>query len=239
MSLINEALKKAQRARVDDPASADASSPPGSGPVARRGRARSTNTMVLIGAGAFVLVVLSVVVTVLLLNRSDSTPTPVAATAPTTPPAATSATVTETPSPSVASTEIKPAVPPPIVAAPAPATEIKPAATPTTPAPAIAAASVPPSSLANAPAVADPSAAAPAATTTAPSNAKPDERIAAYIDSIRVTATRSAEGRVLMNDRVYRVNDIVERNLGVRLIKVAVDSLTFSDANGATYVKYF
>ena len=42
-----------------------------------------------------------------------------------------------------------------------------------------------------------------------------------------------------MNERVYRVNDIVERTLGVRLIKVAADSLTFSDPNGITYVKNF
>ena len=47
------------------------------------------------------------------------------------------------------------------------------------------------------------------------------------------------ESKVLMNDRVYRVNDIVDRNLGVKLTKVAPDSLTFTDANGATYVKYF
>ena len=42
-----------------------------------------------------------------------------------------------------------------------------------------------------------------------------------------------------MNERVYRVNDIVDRALGVRLTKVAVDSLTFSDANGVSYIKYF
>ena len=42
-----------------------------------------------------------------------------------------------------------------------------------------------------------------------------------------------------MNERVYRVNDIVERTLGVRLIKVAVDSLTFADPNGISYVKNF
>ncbi len=52
-------------------------------------------------------------------------------------------------------------------------------------------------------------------------------------------ATRAAEGKVLMNDRFYRVNDIVERKLGVRLITVAAESLTFADANGVTYVKYF
>ena len=42
-----------------------------------------------------------------------------------------------------------------------------------------------------------------------------------------------------MNDRVYRVNEIVERTLGVRLTKVAVESLTFTDANGVDYVKFF
>lgn len=42
-----------------------------------------------------------------------------------------------------------------------------------------------------------------------------------------------------MNDRVYRLNDIVERTLGVRLIKVETNSLTFSDANSVTYVKFF
>ena len=42
-----------------------------------------------------------------------------------------------------------------------------------------------------------------------------------------------------MNERVYRVNDLVERNLGVRLVKAAADSLTFSDPRGVTYVKNF
>ena len=69
----------------------------------------------------------------------------------------------------------------------------------------------------------------------------PDERITAFVESVRVAGIRSSgtESRVLMNDRVFRVNDIVERTLGVRLVKVEVDSLTFADANGTTYVKYF
>jgi hypothetical protein len=40
-----------------------------------------------------------------------------------------------------------------------------------------------------------------------------------------------------MNDRVYRLNDFVDRALGVRLTKVTRESLTFTDANGVTYVK--
>ena len=47
-----------------------------------------------------------------------------------------------------------------------------------------------------------------------------------------------ADSRVLINERVYRINDIVERTLGIRLIKVEPGILTFSDANGVTYAKY-
>ena len=45
--------------------------------------------------------------------------------------------------------------------------------------------------------------------------------------------------RALMNDRVYRVNEIVERNFGLRLTKVEANSLTFTDASGVVYVKNF
>jgi hypothetical protein len=69
----------------------------------------------------------------------------------------------------------------------------------------------------------------------------PNERIVAFVEAIRVTGIRSSgtESRVLMNERVYRVNEIVDRTLGLKLVKVGADSLTFSDANGATYVKNF
>ena len=63
----------------------------------------------------------------------------------------------------------------------------------------------------------------------------------AYIDALRITGIRAvgSESRVIMNDRVYRINDIVERSLSLRLTKVDADHLTFTDANGANYVKYF
>jgi hypothetical protein len=47
------------------------------------------------------------------------------------------------------------------------------------------------------------------------------------------------DSKVLMNDRVYRVNDYVDRILGVKLVSVSRDTLTFTDANGVTYVKNF
>ena len=71
--------------------------------------------------------------------------------------------------------------------------------------------------------------------------AKPDERVHAFVDSIRVMGIRSSgtESRVLMNDRVFRVNEIVDRGLDVRLSAVEPGLLTFTDANGATYKKAF
>lgn len=71
--------------------------------------------------------------------------------------------------------------------------------------------------------------------------AAPDPRIIAFVDQIRVTGIRSSgdDSKVLMNDRVYRVNDIVERILNIRLTKIAPEGLTFEDANGVTYTKNF
>jgi hypothetical protein len=76
---------------------------------------------------------------------------------------------------------------------------------------------------------------------SSPAPAVRDPRVAAFVDSVRVTGIRSSgsESRVLMNDRVYRVNDVVDRALGVRLTTVAADSLTFEDPNGVSYVKNF
>jgi hypothetical protein len=69
--------------------------------------------------------------------------------------------------------------------------------------------------------------------------AKLQEQIHAYLDSLKVGGAFVAGGRVLLNDKVYRLHEIVERTLQLRLIKVESNALTFSDANGATYVRYF
>ena len=72
-----------------------------------------------------------------------------------------------------------------------------------------------------------------------PVNLRPDERIAAYIESLRISGVRAqgADSRILINERVYRINDIIERTLGIRLLTVIPGSLTFADANGTTYIK--
>jgi hypothetical protein len=228
MSLINEALKKAQRARSESPAD-DTSAAPGTVGgvrIAKRSQPRSANAMVLFGSAAVVLVVLSVVATVYLMNRPEK-PVP-AAVAAVSSPAQTTAASPESRSAATVSTATLPLETSAV--APAPPVSVPVEASKTTPA------AVSGSAPASTPAIA-PVAPSP----VAPPPPKADERVAAFVEAIRVTGIRSSgtDSRVLMNDRVFRVNDLVDRTLGVRLTKVGTDSLTFADAHGFTYVKQF
>jgi hypothetical protein len=239
MSLINEALKKAQRQRTESHAGAEPTVPGGDGArIAKRAQPRSARTLLLISAGALALVVTSVIVTILFVNGSDGA-------AP--PPAVGPASPSTSPAPAVPIEPAAAPAPPLIVAAepvpPAPIT-----AAPAAPAVPLAAAAeitaaVPPDPVPNAAIAAQPAedpSPAKASPATPPTQQR-DERVYAFIETIRVTGIRSSgdDSRVLMNNRVYRVNDIVERNLGIRLIQVEVDSLTFADAHGQTYTKHF
>jgi hypothetical protein len=95
-----------------------------------------------------------------------------------------------------------------------------------------------PAADATASAAPSPAAARPAPAAPAPS---PDERINSYLDELRVTAVRiqGNDSRVMINERVFRLNDIVDRHLGIRLTKVEANQIIFTDANGVAYVKYF
>ncbi len=234
MSLINEALKKAQRART---AGAAAAAGDVEDQVVKRAQPKSAKSTLLIAVGAAALIVVSMVATALWMSRTPSTETKsAAATKP-------GASIAETPSPVL--------IVPPLASAPAAGTNstvatteaplpIKPsshatAAAPSAaprpvPRPSTAAANLPPAPVLTAPPAVEP-----------PPAPKQDERVHQFVEAIHVTGIRASgnESKVLMNDRVYRVNDIVDRELGVRLTKVSSDSLTFTDANGATYVKYF
>ena len=264
MSLINEALKKAQRLRTNEPVE-EVPLPGATVRVAKREQPRSARSLVLLVGGSVTLVVLSVVATVYLINR---TPAPTSAVTkpaagkppdtkpsspvndapqikvPLAPPATEPAPAKTEPATGASATKPEtPTVPvekPPVVAATPAATE--PAApTPTETKPAPPAKTPPEKGPAKGAAVASTPAATPPPTTPPAGPARQDERIHAYVDAIRVSGIRSSggESRVLMNDRVFRVNDIVDRGLALRLTGVAPDSLTFTDANGATYVKNF
>ena len=208
MSLINEALKKAQRQRSDVPSGGMSST----GGFDQRGpRPMKTQSVVLLVAGAAVLVVFSVVITVYLVNRTPGT-------ASTLPVATTTAPVT----PAVDLNAPPPVIVAPVISIPPPASKVEAAPVETPAAEVVAAAPV-------------------AIPPIAPAARQPELHIQLFVDAIRVMGVRSSggESKVLMNDRVYRVNDIVDRALVLKLVKVEPELLTFTDPNGMVYTKSF
>ena len=185
MSLINNALKKAQRQRSEGAASAP--TPGGSSHrPSRRGKAMPAQTLLLIVAGACVVVALSVAATVYFLRDLN-------------PPETIDSVIASTP---VAPAEVEPEPAPEEIVPQFPEPQPEPLPTPV---------------------------------------ARPDVAVYTFIDQLQVMGVRfsGASSKVLMNDRVYRVNDIVDRTLGLRLTAVTSDRLTFVDANGASYTKNF
>ena len=238
MSLINEALKKAEQARAGGLTEAPAA--PAAPVIAKRGRAIGTRTLVLLGA-LLVLLVMGGVTLLVLPSGSDSAPAPRGENvAKSKPPAETKSAAAEpsartegpsiepTPKPA-ATANAAPPLPAPtaVTAKKAPSADTPPADPRATPQPA---AGLPAAPLA-------PAVAAPAAT-TAP---RADDKIAEHLDRLRILGVRSPgpEARVLIGERVYRINDLVDRALGLRLQKVEPGRITFVDAAGATYTKNY
>lgn len=223
MSLINDALKKAQKRQAKGDASLPPPMPGGApGSTTGRGQPLPAQLFVLIALGATVLIALSVFATVYLLRR-PAAPVMAQAAAPT-----------------VKTAPVTP-VPPAVIPAPAPPTpHVAPvaAATPEKAPPAIV--SVAPAVAPAAPAVIPPT---PAIVVTAPplDPTKPDPKILAYIDALQVSGVRitATSRKVLTNDHVYRENDLIDRLLGLRLKKIDDDLLTFIDERGVTYTKNF
>lgn len=240
MSLINEALKKAQHQRSGP---TDLPPMPGGGGAGRGNSGMPKGIFVLMIAGAFVVVVISVVATVIFVNRS-SAPKAVVASTPVQPvpsPAVTTSAPTEVKAPVVPAPETSSvAIAPVTIKIPLPAAPVAPAPTPTVvQAAPVAAAPTPAATTPATPATTEPT---PAAATEPAATGSLADRIADYVDKLRVTGIRTSEtggSKVLMNEKVYRANDVVNRALGLKLIKITSDSLTFADATGATYVKNF
>jgi len=232
MSLINDALKKAQRQRTVDAAGVAPPMPGESGTrVTRRGKPLASQLVLLIVAASAVLVVISVVATVYLL-REPSTP----ATTPTLvqnsqPAGQIPAPPDSSPVSPVVFIPLAPPTDTPVAQIPEPVSLPAPASTTLPAAPPVV--NTPPP----APVVAIQT--EPASRPVAPAGDVPDERILDYIDRLHVLGVRSSgsDSRVLMNDRVYRVNDVVDRGLGLRLIEVQSGRLDFEDARGMRYTK--
>lgn len=62
-----------------------------------------------------------------------------------------------------------------------------------------------------------------------------------FIDNIKVAGIRASasDPKVLMNDRVYRPGSMVSADMGLKLVGITADSLTFEDERGGRYTRTF
>src|SRR5258708_6274891 len=67
--------------------------------------------------------------------------------------------------------------------------------------------------------------------------AKLEPKAITYIENLHIAGIRASatDSKVLMNDRVYRVGDIVEHEMNLKLIGITANSLTFEDERGGRY----
>lgn len=74
-----------------------------------------------------------------------------------------------------------------------------------------------------------------------PAPPEPNPHVYVFLDRVRVTGVRvsATDPKVLMNDRVFRLDDVVDRSLGVRITGISAETLTFTDAAGYVYTKDF
>ncbi|HLP07409.1 MAG TPA: hypothetical protein VK178_04525 [Opitutaceae bacterium] len=228
MSLINDALKKAQRER-SGPAVPPASTPPVPPPpgVPPSHRAAPPKGF----PWGIVLIALAVVgggAAVWFLKPSAPAPTPTVA----------ANTATATP-PSPAATEQPPAlqINVPNASALTPATAPSPAPTSAAPTPAPAAVvSTPPAATPPPAQPAPEPAAAPAFKVTLQME---DPRVLAFLDAARINGVRSVadDAKLLMNNKVFRAGAVVDRELGLKLIQILPTELVFEDSHGIQYRK--
>ncbi|MDB6094801.1 MAG: hypothetical protein JWM32_2363 [Verrucomicrobia bacterium] len=229
MSLINDALKQAQSKRSGD--RADLPPMPGGGssrPSVNRGTTPQDKSIVIAIGSAAAVVVVALGLTIFSLTRSAKPAAIANKPVAVKPVAANSPAGVGAPDSNAPSATIGIKIPTLAPAVPAASTTV--AVAPPAPAPT--------GTAAPAPATTEAGAAA------APAKVFPDGqdiRMLTFIDSLRVAGIRSSAtgSKVLMNDRVYRLNDMVDYTLGLRLTKVSTEGLTFTDPNGVTYVKNF
>ena len=243
MSLINDALKKAQKQRTGD--SPPLAAMPGVGgesaaKIAKRGKPAGIDaqlTRLAVGAGGVLVLAIAVGFFVFRASHRHA--------------------AADGPKPAVTAEAPKTAEPAPAGAKPgkdgtAPAiTFTLPIAPPAQPVSSITSSAGnetgPAGPAAITPASKPPEAAGPAPAKGEPAKpavlapAKFDTKSINFIESLRIAGIRASatDSKVLMNDRVYRIGDIVEHELGLKLIGITASSLTFEDERGARYTRSF
>ena len=228
MSLINDALKKAQKQRTgESPSLASLPSVGGESAVriAKRSKPVGFNALLIrlgLGAAALLLLVVGGYFAVQAMRSRPASPPPakVAAKEEASPkPADAAAATTSAPSP--APTFVLPITVPPAATRPVVAkVEHKEVKAEPPPAPVVV---------------------APPAPVKPPPPPKLEPRAITYIEGLRIAGIRASatDSKVLMNDRVYRVGDTIEHEMGIKLIGITSSSLTFEDERGARYMRQF
>lgn len=231
MSLINDALKRAQRDRTS---SSHAPLPHAPGASSLRPAGRSGPPWLLIGLCATVGGLLALVAVLLLRPSATPSVAPAAATTVATatpsPASASSVPATPPPAPTLPSTSVSASLASSASAAPAKSTAPQPSAESIV------------TTVATIPAASTPAPAPVVTTPAAPTGpARPTPRLIQAVEALRVTGIRAAgaDSKVLMNDRVYRLGDIVDHELQIRLTGATAQSLTFVDETGASYTRNF
>lgn len=269
MSLINEALKKAQRQRSLDAAPLS-SAPSGIAAAAVTTHVRAASHkrsfaplwfglgVLALGAGATVLVMRYG------FGASGSAPTASSAVAPKpVAPApvspAPAAPIASAPAPAAVVADAPAIVLPPLsggahVATPAPAVAPPPPAAAPSPIPAPAsppvavavtaspaAASVAPVAAAQVAPVAPITKVAPVAAPASGGSEDRATKIQTFLDNARITGVRGGDkdARLLMNERVWRPGDTVAPELGLRLQAVRAGRIIFADTQGKTFEKAY
>ncbi len=230
MSLINDALKKAQRERTTAPEHPATVTPIAPQPPTGRGPARREELRSKSNHWPLLLVVLALIGggTAVWFLKPGGQPAPATSTA-----AADLASATQ---PAPASATAAPAEPAP---APAPL-QINLPSTATEPPTPVAAAPVPPAAVP--PMVVQPAPLPPPAPGTEPlkiSLQLEDPRILAFLDAARIQGIRSVadDAKLLMNSKVFRPGAVVDRELGLKLVQILPTELVFEDPRGIQYRK--
>lgn len=248
MSLINDALKKAQKQRTGEtPSLASMPSVGGETPhrIARRAKPAGFDTlMIRAGLGAGVLLV--VIVGGYFAFRSDAQEKRSAisdqpsASVPSVPPVSpdagsTSAGVTVIPPAPQVSAPAQPSFTLPVAPRPEPAVAKAEPIAPVVQAPAKPTGTDPRVSPFRSPD------SPPAQASTPPAASKLEPRAIQFIENIKVAGimARPTDSKVLMNDRVYRLGSLVEAEMGLTLVGITASSLTFEDERGARYTRTF
>lgn len=259
MSLINDALKKAQKQRSGEaPVRPTLPTIGGERPaqIAHHTNQPAINTLLLPITLGFCVLIIVIGGGIWLFRDKGATSTPVATAPAPAAPVATAPVVS---------------APVPVVEQPRQVASTPPPATPASPVSSFVVPNVTPAATVKTPAAAPrietpkpepvaptftptpaptPAAAAVASIQTPPPTVAPkpdlppaklEPKAINYIEAIRVAGIRASttDSKVLMNDRVYRLGDVVEHEMGLKLVGITSNSLTFEDEHGSRYTRSF